>query len=713
MGDTGRDAVRHHSLEGTVRLVRPAFARVGVNLVSAKEAVAPAMVHPNRTSGTIGSTNAHPDIRALLDRPLDKGWSVMAAARPPAAPFEPRTPRPTGRRGSSMPPSHEPCPRPADRLRSVRSPRQWVLSALHRCPLDRRTRTKAVIASAVASVAMTAAAGLPSTPVEQWRWMGALAAPERPYPSGNPVVVRLTDDDGDGAIGAGDRPAVVFMHFGGTEQSLTALDGETGDLRFTVSEPPLGLRWFRSAPMLAAGDLDGDGVVELVAANDDSVLVFRSDGRFDRAIDWPAPLLRYGQGLGVADIDADGVPEIYSHSQVVSAAGSLAWSAVTPRDGEAWASFAHAVDLLPDRRGLELLVGATLFDASGATVWSRTDIPAGATAVGDIDGDGQPEVALAGRFGTPDRGNAEPRRLHVLEVDGTDATAPVILGERGWPSQPLIADINGDGQVEIVVALHSALDAFRWSDGRLVLLWSVPMDDSSGVAGLSAFDFDGDCAMEIMHRDHSAWRIHEGRDGAVLHEEPFLSGTGVEFPFAADIDADGITEIVVTGVGLVDPRDPVDPTSVPSNAVVVYEVPNARSARGIRNQHDYHVTNVGDFGEVPRVEERPWEIGLGWGEQVGFGPDGPPPGVLATLRAVHEGQRIELHWPLARALQDGESFHLRKAVGPPWGAFTAVNLDAPDDRSYREIDTSSRLQFFDLRVERCGQLSRDEYPPSY
>jgi len=89
-----------------------------------------------------------------------------------------------------------------------------------------------------------------------------------------------------------------------------------------------------------------------------------------------------------------------------------------------------------------------------------------------------------------------------------------------------------------------------------------------------------------------------------------------------------------------------------------------------------------------------------------------PAGVGATLRAAHDGDLVTLSWDAARGLLAGEHFHLLKTSTDPAGSYRRVNPESDLARSHVETDTSSRVQFFDLRVaNECELQSLDEFPP--
>ena len=228
----------------------------------------------------------------------------------------------------------------------------------------------------------------------------------------------------------------------------------------------------------------------------------------------------------------------------------------------------------------------------------EVDATDGYPAIGDFDADGRPEVVLVG--------GGEVRVVDGLT--GEVEMGPVTIPEHGEPARqiggaPTVADFDGDGRPEIGVAGSSAYVVI---DGDGSILWEQETRDrSSGATGSSVFDFEGDGAAEVVYADECALRVYRGSDGHVLLELPKTSGTIVEYPLIVDVDGDGSSEMVTISNPF---PDCADAASAPAPGVRVYR--DARDqwmrTRRVWNEHAYHVTNVGVDGAIPRVESPSW-----------------------------------------------------------------------------------------------------------
>lgn len=215
-----------------------------------------------------------------------------------------------------------------------------------------------------------------------------------------------------------------------------------------------------TAPAIA--DLDGDGVGELIAlgsiqnaAQDDrergvGLFVARNDG--ERPADWLAPprFPDYAGGLWDAGNNIVGITNQVS-----------------------------VADLDPERPGPELVFAGFdgrihAVDARAQTLWSTrytssADVWTGGIAVADLSGDGSPELVLA----TYSESGGD---LIILDAGGNELHR-VALGGRGAMPVPTIADVDGDGDLDIVVSLKDAEDKVR-----SVLIYEVPGSSANCLA---------------------------------------------------------------------------------------------------------------------------------------------------------------------------------------------------------------------------------------
>ena len=358
-----------------------------------------------------------------------------------------------------------------------------------------------------------------------------------------PMVANLTDDNGDGLINEYDIPDIVFSTkpsgqlSGGEVRAISGDDGR--QLFITDSAYQVG-----AVSELAIGDIDGDSLPEIVGPYEDGrhLVAFEHDGQFKWLSDSELLPGRYDSGgaISIANLDGVGPPEIIIGASVYSADGKLLGNGKR-LGGTVGYSYYTAVSSVADidlDGQPEIIAGPTVYrlvDGVLKKVWQRTDRYDGFVGIGNFDDDPYAEIVVVG-IG----------RVYMLNHDGTDAEiwgGPIRLPGGGYGGAPTIADVDGDGFPEIGVAGARYYTVFG-RDGSI--RWSSPTQDySSHTTGSTSFDFEGDGTAEIVYRDERYLRIYQGNNGTVRMQYPISSGTATDMPVVADVDNDGHAEIVV------------------------------------------------------------------------------------------------------------------------------------------------------------------------
>jgi hypothetical protein len=348
--------------------------------------------------------------------------------------------------------------------------------------------------------------------VVEWQWNTNTGVPGYDDLMATPAV---GDISGDGV------PEVVFASFaGGAYTSAGAITAVSGDGAGELWSVAAGTY---SSAGVALGDLDGDGVPEVCTAGTQYAVVCLDNlGN----LKWAAGSeLTYIGAPAIADLEGDGLAEVILGRQVFGSDGSPRWVGAA---GVGYnLSFAADMDGDPE---LEVVAGNTVYDTDGTVLWT-SDAFDGMAAVGDFDADDLAEVVTTGNG-----------QLRLTDDTGGVLWSVDVPGGGGGP--PTVSDFDGDGAPEIGVAGAYAYSVF---EGDGTTRWSMPVQDwSSSVTGSAVFDFEGDGSAEVVYADEITLWVFDGSTGAVeLAVEGHASGTLYEYPLIADVDADGSTEIIL------------------------------------------------------------------------------------------------------------------------------------------------------------------------
>ncbi|GGD46871.1 hypothetical protein GCM10011514_08590 [Emticicia aquatilis] len=378
---------------------------------------------------------------------------------------------------------------------------------------------------------------------------GSSSAPFRvTYPGGSIIAESLVEQSVDFTTGAlalflaiGDldsdgKTDMVTANFNAGTISIFRNTATLGSITASSFATKADISTGTSPRTIAVGDLDGDGKLDLAVANfgSNTVSVLRNTSSsgsisFAAKVDFTTGI--NPRGVNIGDFDGDGKPDL-----AIAHGGNPFMSVLRNNSSGGSISFQAKVDF-------------ALAGGGQSSVFLVN---------GDIDGDGKIDLAVV---------NYALSTISVFRntatagtIDASSFAAKVDFTTGGGPFSVTIGDLDGDGKPDLATANYSGNDdisVLRNTSSSGSISFATKVDFAIGVSPIAVNlgDIDGDGKLDLISSNYSANKISVLRNIATsgsistnsfATKVDYFTSTGPRFVCVGDLDGDGKPDLAIT-----------------------------------------------------------------------------------------------------------------------------------------------------------------------
>lgn len=190
-------------------------------------------------------------------------------------------------------------------------------------------------------------------------------------------------------------------------------------------------------------------------------------------------------------------------------------------------------------------------------IWQNVDLvgPFLGPVVGDLDGDGIPEIVFASTYSDATYSSG---RIIVLDsrTFAVRAISGPVMENRAWAGvhDLKLRDLRGNGRLSIVLAADNLydgqLEAWSFSKrNRFRRHWTNTTRPGQPFYSVEVADLEGDGRLEVIAGAGNAVYAYDGATGDLKWQSLQMQGDAITGLGIADFDGDGALEILAQGQG--------------------------------------------------------------------------------------------------------------------------------------------------------------------